>query len=163
MSGGAAAILMVKLRPGGRHVPNGRGHGQVQPCPMPRHGVRSAPAYSAASTRVLSAKYNPELRKALSRFPQAGRPGMRGGALPFPAGSSVSVSWLRTGGRGRFFRRVAQKVFNNDAPVRCQYRFRVKLDPSDIKHLMPQSHNIPFATDGSHLQAIRQTFLVYHP
>ena len=43
----------------GMGLPAGR---PGRPCPMPGHALRKAPAYSAASTRVLSAKYKSVLR-----------------------------------------------------------------------------------------------------
>lgn len=39
-------------------------------CPTGRDAVRSAPTYSAGSTQVLAAKYNPGLRKSGSRLAQ---------------------------------------------------------------------------------------------
>ena len=47
----------------------GKKLGHVRLCPVPRRAVRNASAYSAASTRVLSAKYNSTLRKAPIRLP----------------------------------------------------------------------------------------------
>ena len=42
--------------------------------PMPCNAVRSQSAYSAASTRVLSAKYDSGLRMAFARIPLRMRP-----------------------------------------------------------------------------------------
>ena len=47
--------------------PDGGAHGRAGPCPMPCGALRSASAYFAASTRVLSAKYNSAFRKASVR------------------------------------------------------------------------------------------------
>ena len=48
--------------PGAEERP-GRSEDGSRPCPVSRSVVRKSPAYFAASTRVLSAEYNPELRK----------------------------------------------------------------------------------------------------
>ena len=45
-----------------------RAQENARSCPTPRRALRNAPAYFAASTRVLSAKYATESRKASSRL-----------------------------------------------------------------------------------------------
>ena len=45
-----------------------RAQKNARSCPTPRRALRNAPAYFAASTRVLSAEYATESRKASSRL-----------------------------------------------------------------------------------------------
>ena len=69
-----ADTLMTVLRPEAADRPRAA----CRPCPMPRPFVRRPPAYSAASTRVLSAEYSSALRKARFGIPQGIRPAFRG-------------------------------------------------------------------------------------
>ena len=61
-----ADTLMTVLRPEAADRPRAA----CRPCPMPHPFVRRPPAYSAASTRVLSAEYSSALRKARFGIPQ---------------------------------------------------------------------------------------------